>query len=142
MSSRFFMIVAAGALLLSACETAEGYRQRMSLWQGRLSDDLVIDWGAPQDKAALNDGREVWTYSRTSVSQSAGYYRDETRQVKRTFTDKEGKQKTETIEETFPVWVPPTTTRSNCQTRFIVGASHRIEQVSFDGDGCVAEPLD
>jgi hypothetical protein len=143
MFSRVTMLgLGAAFLALAACETTEGYQQRMNLWTGRLSDDLVIDWGVPENKERLSDGREVWSYFRSSVTESAGYYRDETRDVTRTFTDKDGKKKTETIQETFPVWVPPTTTRVECNTRFVIGATSRVEQVSFNGNGCVAAPLD
>ena len=58
----------------------------------------------------------------------------------KTFTDKDGKQKTETIEETYPVWQPPQTYRSTCATRFVVSGG-RVEDVTFDGEGCVAEEV-
>ncbi len=137
---RTFTAIAFGAaaLALAACETAEGYRQQMSSWQGRTGDDLLIQWGPPQDRATLSDGREVWSYDREFVSESAGYYRDETRQVTRTFTDRDGKQRSETISESFPVWQPPQTHRSQCRTRFVVSVSQRIEQVNFEGGACVA----
>jgi hypothetical protein len=132
------MTLGAAMLLLAACETAEGYRQQMASWQGRMGDDLLIQWGPPDNRASLSDGREVWSYDREFVSETAGYYRDETRQVTRTFTDRDGKQRTETISETFPVWEPPATHRSQCRTRFVVSASQRIEQVNFEGGACVA----
>jgi hypothetical protein len=127
------------AVTLSACVTEEGYRQQMATWQGRMGDDLVIDWGAPQEKSALSDGRQVWVYNRSWVEHQAGYYRDEQRQVKRTVTDKDGKQRVETITETFPVWQPPRTYTSACTTRFVLSQAQRIEDVRFDGNGCLAE---
>jgi hypothetical protein len=129
---------AAAAMALAACVSAEGYRQQMSTWQGRLGDDLIIEWGAPQDRSTLSDGRQVWSYSRSSVEQQAGYYRDEQREVKRTVTDKDGKQRVETITETFPVWQPPQSYTSACTTRFVLSPTQRIEAVTFDGNGCVA----
>jgi hypothetical protein len=132
------MMAALACLILAACETAEGYRQQMTGWQGRPGDDLLIEWGPPDSKATLSDGREMWQYEKSFVSESAGYYRDETRQATRTFTDKDGKQRSETISETYPVWQPPTTTRSFCATRFVLSTARRIEQVSFDGNACVA----
>jgi hypothetical protein len=127
------------ALALSACVTEEGYRQQMSTWQGRTGDDLVIEWGAPQERAPLTDGRQVWTYNRSSIEQQAGYYRDEQRQVKRTITDKDGKQRVETITETYPVWQPPRTYTSACATRFVLSIAQRIEEVHFEGNACLAE---
>jgi predicted small secreted protein len=138
MFRKIAVAVVAAAALLGACETTEGYRQQVSTWQGRTGDDLMIEWGAPDERSMLSDGREMWSFYKTSVTENAGYWRDESRNATRTFTDKEGKQKTETITETFPVWQPPTTYRSNCSTRFILSSARRIEQVSFDGNACVA----
>ena len=56
------------------------------------------------------------------------------------FKDKDGVQRTETITETFPVWEPPQTFRSQCTTRFVMAAA-RVVDVSFDGEGCLAEEL-
>lgn len=126
------------ALALGACETSEGYRQQMSTWQGRMGDDLMIAWGPPADRTTLSDGRQMWSYDRAFRSESAGYYRDESRQVTRTYTDRDGKQRIETITETFPVWQPPSVTHSSCTTRFILSPSQRIEQVTFEGDACLA----
>jgi len=108
------------------------------MWQGRMGDDLVIEWGPPAAKEKLSDGREVWSYDKAYTYENAGYYRDENRQVTRTFTDKDGKQRSETITETFPVWQPPTTTHTTCATRFVISQQRRIEQVTFDGNACVA----
>ena len=134
------VMLGASAMALSACATEEGYRQHMSLEMGRTGDDVLVRWGPPQNRTQMSNGRELWSYTKTTVDEREGYYRDETREVKRTFTDKEGKTKTETITETFPVWEPPQVYRSTCTTRFVMGAG-RVEAVTFDGDGCVAEEL-
>jgi hypothetical protein len=126
------------ALALSACETEEGYRQQLAAWAGRTGDDLIIRWGTPQSKTPLSDGREVWIYTKTTVTEQAAYYSDETRQVQRTYTDKDGKQKTETISETYPVLHPAQTIRSTCQTRFVMSPDHRVLESTFDGPACVA----
>lgn len=141
MSMRSWMmalvLVSAAGGMLAGCETAEGYRQQMSTWQGRSGDDIVIQWGQPQKREVLSDGREVWIYSKVSEQHIDSYYKDEQRQVKRTFTDKDGKQKTETITETYPVLQPARTVRSSCETRFVL-AKRIVEQVTFAGDACVA----
>jgi hypothetical protein len=129
---------AAAALAVAGCATEEGYRQQMSSWYGRMGDDLLIEWGNPQDRSTLSDGRMVWVYNRSSVEEQAGYYRDETRQVKRTITDKDGKQREETITETFPVWQPPRSYTSTCTTRFILSREQRVQEVTFNGNACVA----
>ncbi len=132
------LALAAALLALAACETTEGYRQQISMWQGRTGDDLLIEWGAPDAKATLSDGRELWSYEKSVRQETGGYYRDETRQVTRTVTDSNGKQRTETISETFPVWEPPQSFQSSCETRFILSTARRVEQISFEGAACVA----
>lgn len=134
------VVLGVSAMALSACATEEGYRQHMSLELGRTSDDLLVRWGPPQNRTQMSNGRELWSYTKTTVDEREGYYRDETREVKRTFTDKDGKTKTETITETFPVWEPPQVYRSTCTMRFVMGAG-RVEDVTFDGDGCLAEEI-
>jgi hypothetical protein len=140
MPFRNALIAMASALALVACVTQEGYRQHMSLLQGAPSDSILLDWGPPQSRTPMSDGRELWAYSKTTVDEQAGYWRDETREVKRTYRDRDGVERTETITETFPVWQPPQVYRSSCSTRFVM-AQGRVETVSFDGDGCLAEEL-
>ena len=140
MKQRLTLAIAAAALALSACATAEGYRQHMSLLMGAPSDAVLVDWGPPQSRTQMANGGELWSYTRTTVDEQAGYWRDQTREVKRKVTDKDGKEREEIITETFPVWQPPQTYRSTCTTRFVMSAG-RVADVSFDGDGCVAEEL-
>jgi len=137
---RMILAATVAALALSACATAEGYRQRMSLLMGAPSDAVLVDWGPPQSRTPMSNGAELWSYTRTTVDERAGYWRDETREVKRKVVDKDGKERLETISETFPVWEPPQTFRSVCNTRFVM-SSGRVSDVSFDGDGCVAGEL-
>lgn len=135
------MAALAGAVVsLGACASEEGYRQRMALELGRTTDQLLLRWGPPEARMPMSNGREMWSYTRTTVDERGGYYRDETRQVTRKFTDKDGKQKTETIQESYPVWQPPQVLRSTCSTRFVIGEG-RVEDVSFEGEGCVAEEI-
>ncbi len=138
---RLFPVALLGsALLLSACATAEGYRQHMNLLVGATADAVLVDWGPPQSRTMMSGGRELWSYLRTTVDDRAGYWRDETREVKRTYRDKDGAERSETIKETFPVWEPPQTYRSQCTTRFVLSGD-RVEDVSFEGEGCLAEEL-
>lgn len=130
----------AGVFALAACATAEGYRQRMTQEIGRTTDDVLVRWGPPESRTPMSNERELWVYTKTMIDERAGYYRDEKREVTRTFTDKDGKQKSETITETYPVWQPPQTYRSTCTTRFVIGGG-RVEDVTFDGEGCVAEEI-
>jgi hypothetical protein len=140
MKLRTSLIAMAAFLSASACATEEGYRQHMGLLQGASADAVLVDWGPPQSRTQMWNGRELWSYTKTTVDERAGYWRDEQRQVTRKITDKDGKEKTETITENFPVWEPAQTFRSVCTTRFVM-ASAQVEDISFNGDGCVAEEL-
>ncbi len=133
-------MLAAATLALAACVSAEGYRQHMDLLVGASADTILLDWGPPHATAPMSNGRELWSYTRTTVDERAGYWRDEVREVKRTFRDKDGNEKTEIITETYPVWQPPQVFRSTCATRFVMAAG-RVHDVAFDGEGCVAEEL-
>lgn len=132
--------LAASAMALSACATEEGYRQHMNMEIGRSSDEILMKWGPPGQRTQMSSGGEMWSYTKTTVDETAGYYRDESRQVKRTFKDKDGKERTETITETFPVWQPPQVYRSSCTTRFVMAAG-RVQSYAFEGEGCVAEEI-
>jgi hypothetical protein len=138
MSVRILALGAIAICVLAACETAEGYRQQMVSWQGKSSDELLVQWGPPASKSTMSDGKELWQYQKETTTETAGYYQDQTRQVTRTVSDKDGKSHQETISETYPVWQPPTTTHSNCSTRFVVNKMHLVEQFTFDGSACVA----
>ena len=135
-----FAALGASVMALSACVTEEGYRQHMSQEIGRSTDDVLVRWGPPQTRTAMSEGRELWTYSKTTVEERPSYYEDATRQVTRKFVDKDGKEKTETITETYPVLHPATSYRSVCATRFVM-AGGRVIDFTFDGNGCVAEEI-
>lgn len=137
---KLIFVMLASALALAACATAEGYRQHMNMLVGASSDAVLVDWGPPQSRTPMSDGRELWSYAKTTIDDRAGYWRDDTREVTRTWKDKDGVQRTETITETFPVWEPPQSFRSQCTTRFVMAAA-RVADVTFDGEGCVAEEL-
>ena len=91
---RRIAILAASVLALSACATEEGYRQHMDMLMGASSDDIIFQWGPPQSSAPMSNGRDLWSYTKTNVEERAGYWRDEVREVNRTFRDKEGNEKT------------------------------------------------
>ena len=84
---RRLAVLAASLAALSACVTEEGYRQHMSMLVGSSSDDILFKWGPPQSSAPMSNGSELWSYTKTTVDEREGYWRDETRQVKRTFRE-------------------------------------------------------
>ena len=141
MKQRLTLAIAAATLALSACATAEGYRQHMSLLQGAPTDAILLDWGPPQNRTPMSNGNELWSYTKTTVDEQRRLLarRDARSEAPR---HRQGRQASasETITETFPVWQPPQVYRSTCTTRFVMSAG-RVADVSFDGEGCVAEEL-
>lgn len=131
------IVVLAGLVFAAACETTEGYRQEMSMWTGRAGDDVVIAWGSPVARETLSDGRSVWIYDKETVNHQDGYWRTETRERRETY-EVNGVKQERIVRTDVPVWEPPRTTVTRCETRFVMTSQRRVEQVVFNGDGCVA----
>jgi hypothetical protein len=129
--------VMAGLAVLGGCETTLGYRQEMDAWTGRTGDDLVIAWGAPVARERLSDGRAVWIYDRETVNHQEGYWRTERRERRETVVV-DGVKQERVISVDTPVWQPPQTTVTRCETRFVMTQDVRVQQVVFEGGGCVA----
>lgn len=132
--------LALSVLSLSGCATVEGYRQRMDLLTGKTADMILVEWGTPISKADLSDGSELWVYERETENRSGGYWTTQSRTRTEHFVV-DGKKKTRTVTYSEPYYEPVVVTRSFCETRFVMGTDHRVKQVSFEGDGCVAEEL-
>ena len=136
--------VAAGlALAVAGCATVEGYQQHMDLIVGHTTDQLKLDWGVPDNIAPLNNGSEMWVYHRTTVSHFGNSYDQVPNgSYTQSYTDKHGNKKTRTVTTYQSVYVPPSTTETHCETRFVIGPDQTVKQVTFEGDGCVAEEIE
>lgn len=135
-----FVIMASMAIVgLAGCTTTEGYRQHMSLWEGKTTDSLLIEWGVPVDKATLSDGSELWVYRKMKESTSGGYWSSHTEFRTQMFIVK-GKKQWQTIGVEVPFYEPPVTMISRCETRFIV-KDGIVHSATFEGNGCVAEEI-
>ena len=128
--------------VLAACETQEGYRQQVSAWQGQHVDDLLIEWGPPDTKTTLSDGREVWVYKIIEERHGGGYTTNEFVDRSYSYIDADGNRQTRRVTDSHPVWVPPYTTRYNCNTHFVVTPENTVNDISFKGEGCVAPEMD
>ena len=138
---RYLSACLATVFLLAACETSEGYRQRMAMMYGLHADDLLIDWGLPDEKTELSDGRKLWIYNRIEESQGGGYYDREYYDRVVRYEDEDGKVRSRTVTESHPVWIPPYTVRTKCNTHFVFSKEMRIEDVSFHGNACIAREM-
>jgi len=132
----------AAASLLTACVTAEGYRQHMDLLVGETTDALQLKWGIPDQKTRLDDGSEMWVYHRETENRSGGYWttRDHTRVEE--YKNKEGNRQKRKVTYSEPYYEPLVVTHSYCETRFVVTPDHHVKSVGFEGDGCVAEEIE
>ncbi|ESQ87359.1 hypothetical protein ABAC460_20255 [Asticcacaulis sp. AC460] len=126
--------------IVTGCATAEGYRQRLDLMAGTHSDQLQVDWGPPDRVSPLSNGNEMWVYTKTQVHHSGNSYSQvATGSYQEHYTDKHGKKKTRTVTTYEPVWVPPETWETQCETRFVIGPDQKVISSGFEGPDCVAE---
>ena len=143
--SNIFRAAAAGllgAMVLSACETAEGYRQRTALYVGAPSDTLILDWGQPVAVDTLSDGSEVWTYFVEERHVREGYYRTVPREERVTYIDEDGYERTRIVEYEDTVYEPPREWWEECETRFVISPKGVVTDFRFDGSGCRATEIE
>lgn len=131
-------------LLLTACgifPTKEGYEQKAFYWKGRDVSQLLEEWGKPQETQEMPNGNMLYTYSNkfTRHTRQPGtgiYIPGPTRTI-----NHNGEIKTIILPGR---WVNNhmTVTHHSCTTNFEVNSkSKRVEAVSFDGNHCVAVPI-
>ena len=133
--------VSSAAIALASCETAEGYRQQVAVWHGQDADDLMIQWGPPDEMAELSDGRLLWVYKKIEERHGGGYYDQEFVNRSYRYRNKDGKVQTRHVTDSYPVWIPPYTTRHNCNTHFVVSPENTVLDITFNGQGCVAPEM-
>ncbi|MGP1276396.1 MAG: hypothetical protein ACQRW7_13360 [Caulobacterales bacterium] len=136
------IFVAALGLLVTACATQEGYRQRAALHIGHTSDSLIIERGSPVSRDYLSDGGEVWTYFVSEQRHDPGGYSTIPRERRVIWVDQQGREhvRIEQYEET--VYNPPRTWTVECETRFIISPDGIVRDFRFDGAACVAPELE
>lgn len=139
---RAFILIASSAVLLAACATTDGYRQRTATYIGTHGDTLLVELGPPVARDRLSNGNEVWTYYREEEHSSGGYNRPVTRSRTVQFRDEEGNVHTRTESYTDYVYEPPRYWTSQCETRFILGPRGIVRDFRFEGNGCVAPEID
>ncbi len=142
MKTKWVLAAAAASVLLTACVSAEGYRQHMDLLVGQTTDQLQMQWGIPDQTTRLDDGTEMWVYHRESENRSGGYWTTQSHTRVEEYKDKDGNKQTRKVTYSSPYYEPLVVTHSYCETRFIVGPDHHVKSVSFEGDGCVDKEIE
>ncbi|ESQ74532.1 hypothetical protein [Asticcacaulis sp. AC402] len=128
--------------VVTGCATAEGYRQRLDLMVGTHSDQIQVEWGPPERVSPLSDGSEMWVYTRIQTHHSGNSYSQmATGSYQEEYTDKKGKKKTRTVTTYEPVWVPPESWQTHCETRFVISPDQKVVSSGFEGQDCVAEEV-
>ena len=79
----------------------------------------------------------MWIYDRETINSQDGYWRTETRERRETYVV-DGVKQERVVRTDVPVWEPPRTTVTRCETRFVLTPERRVDQVVFNGHGCVA----
>lgn len=66
---RGFLVAVFSVVVLSGCVSVSAINSKMASWQGRSADDLLAEWGPPQQvMAAKEDSRDrilIYTIDRT-----------------------------------------------------------------------------
>ncbi len=138
------VLIMAAALLgagLSACETAEGYRQQTALLLGASADTLLIELGPPESRDALSEGGEVWTYFRREYFYDPGGPRTIQRERRVRYTDSDGTERVRVETYDDVVYEPPREWWSDCETRFVI-RDGVVRDFRFDGPACRAPEID
>lgn len=119
--------VLAALALLAACATTANYEAEVQRWVGSPVDELVLEWGPPDNQFTLADGRSVIEY-RYEATSGGGSYTDTETQI-----DLSTGQLVQTpVSKTRPV------RRHWCRTRFVVSADRVVTSYSFQGNACRA----
>lgn len=136
-----FALIAASAIALAGCATAEGYRQQVAQFIGAPSDAIMLEWGPPVRRDTLTDGSEIWVYVNEERRYDPGGYRTIPQERRTTYRDREGnvRERIERYDET--VYEPPEEWWVECETRFVIAPDNRVRDFRFVGNGCVAEEL-
>lgn len=143
---RVLGVAVASALLLASCKTTS---EVMESWVGVEANKLVTQWGPPNQKYQMNDGRTMYIYRDTSIDRRMTGYETETRCPEPTY-ETQG-----TITGYGDSYNYESTTRSRqgpcfvtdsgptyehvevkCERRFVVNREGRIDSWSYDGAGC------
>jgi hypothetical protein len=56
------MLVTLFAIAAVSISCADTRKARMDEWRGKPIEDLIVQWGAPNGTAKLNDGRTVYSW--------------------------------------------------------------------------------
>lgn len=142
MKTRLVLASTALAVLLTACVSAEGYRQHMDLLVGQTTDQLQMQWGIPDSTTRLDDGSEMWVYHRQTENRSGGYWTTQEHTRVEEYKDKDGTKQKRKVTYSSPYYEPLVVTHTFCETRFIVTPDHHVKAVTFEGDGCVDMEID
>ncbi|KPP81403.1 MAG: lipoprotein [Oceanicaulis sp. HLUCCA04] len=134
-------LAAALAVLVTACATQEGYRQRAALHIGQSSDALIVERGSPVERDFLSDGSEVWTYFVSEQRHDPGGYSTIPRERRIVWVDRDGIEhvRIEQYEET--VYTPPRSWIVECETRFVISPDGVVRDFRFEGNACRAPEI-
>jgi len=128
-------------LMLVGCATTEGYRQHMEQYVGRTSDELLLEFGAPDRVDPLNNGDALWSYDREEQRVIPGGYRTLPQERLVTYTDAYGERVTRKERYDTTVYEPGQSWWAACDTRFVIGQDGMVRDFRFEGEACVATEL-
>jgi hypothetical protein len=112
--------IAAALCLTGACATTANYERRLQGWIDRPAEELVTQWGYPDDQITLPNNNVVYVY-RNQISYAVPgepypWYRYPGRP--------------------YPIYEAPYVLESSCTTFFEVDSAGKIIKWQWKGNGC------
>ncbi|MDY0029904.1 MAG: hypothetical protein RBR86_08200 [Pseudobdellovibrionaceae bacterium] len=139
---RYLLLLLGLSGFLSACQTAEGYRQQLEAYRGMSEQFLVQDWGVPNNSYELNNGGKVLQYRRddtyvvpgaTTFSPQTTYNTGNIYGNNGLYGSYSGTSTTYTQSQ-----APDVVIRNFCETSFMLDQKRVVVDYTFAGSGCVA----
>ena len=69
------ILVASGAVLVVGCASTANYESILHAWVDRSADELVREWGYPDDQLTAPNGNLVYVYRKREIYSAPGLYR-------------------------------------------------------------------
>lgn len=117
---RFHLLV---VLCCAGCATSAKYEGVLQSWIDRSAEDLVKEWGYPDDQLTAPNGNMVYVYRRASVASTPGFYRGH-------YHYYGGRR--------YPLYDPGFISEFQCTTFLEVDKRGRIVRWEWRGNDCVA----
>jgi hypothetical protein len=134
--------LATAAVMAGACatETEAGYQKILNSWVGVDVDQLLVEWGPPDDAVKLGKGAVLeYRYHETVTTGGRTTYKPVTTYQQGTVYGPDGTALYNGSTTSYvPTTTPIRTYNYTCVTRFVIGEDRRIAAWDYEGNSCTA----